>query len=394
MGTFEKGQWLRVTDNAGAPRFYSVGEVCQVESIDGTVRCVGKSGGMYPYRFEAWQPKVGDRVRLVKDGRSTTGAVGKTATISSWTGGVLVDTDEYLLDIDPPVDYKTAAVTENFTRATIDCFEPLPAPAIAAPAPLTITAGGYYKTRDGRKVGPIVVAQGPDDPWPWKLADGTRYYRNDGFSCPGWADGHRDEDDLVAVSGPPWTTEPAVIKAKYVGDQPASNDNAAPAKFKVGDRVITKSGYTFDGSPGTIVEANVNGDADLYHVKIENHPHAGDNEWSVRTDYIDFVTARAPAIVALIENGKPKPAFEPKVHASEAEATVEAERLAGVYRGQRFGIFVLSDTREADIPIYGHEWQNFAARGEKIRAIKELRAITGMGLKPAKDAVEYFLAAA
>jgi ribosomal protein L7/L12 len=57
-------------------------------------------------------------------------------------------------------------------------------------------------------------------------------------------------------------------------------------------------------------------------------------------------------------------------------------------------VFTLTTTHEEAAPIYDHKWQNLAVLGLKIDAIKELRSITGMGLKPAKDAVEYFLNAA
>src|SRR5690606_12141485 len=46
--------------------------------------------------IEAWEPKVGERVRLVKDGKSTTGAVGKIATLEAWSDGSFIDGDEYL----------------------------------------------------------------------------------------------------------------------------------------------------------------------------------------------------------------------------------------------------------------------------------------------------------
>ncbi len=58
-----------------------------------------------------------------------------------------------------------------------------------------------------------------------------------------------------------------------------------------------------------------------------------------------------PAIVALIEKGQPKPSDQPKVHKSEQAATDEAERLAVKYPGQKFGVFVLADSRIADVVI-------------------------------------------
>ncbi|WP_313666142.1 hypothetical protein [Shinella sp.] len=103
--------------------------------VDGKVRIYDAAGGHVHGDtdldiVEAWMPRVGERVQFVKDGQSTTGAVGKAATLVTWSDGSFIAGDDYLLDIDPPVNYKTVAVTPNFTRATIDCFEPLP---VAAP---------------------------------------------------------------------------------------------------------------------------------------------------------------------------------------------------------------------------------------------------------------------
>lgn len=202
--------------------------------------------------------KVGDRVRLIKDGLSTTGAVGKLATIKSWSGGKVVDNGQYLLNIDGPVDYETLAVQPQYTRASPECFE------LLAPS-LTIETGKFYRTRDGRKVGPIDhngfgVYGAPEFPGHW--------YEN-GLS---YSDNTQSLTDLIAE----WV------------DEPASNDNAP---------------------------------------------------------------ATAPAIVALIEGGQPKPSERPKVHKSEQAATDEAERLAVKYPGQKFGVFVLADSRIADVVI-------------------------------------------
>lgn len=133
--------------------------------------------------------KVGDRVRLIKDGQSTTGAVGKLATIESW-GEKLIDNGQYLLNIDGPVDYQTHAVTPNYTRATPDCFE----------LALQIEAGKYYRTRDGRKVGPM-------EKWAlggWHVAEGSfsgGLWKSDGTA---WYNGSSDSPDLIAE----WVDEP------------------------------------------------------------------------------------------------------------------------------------------------------------------------------------------
>ncbi len=47
------------------------------------VKICNKNGFMLSSRFEPWVPRVGERVRMVKDGLSTSGAVGKLAIVES-----------------------------------------------------------------------------------------------------------------------------------------------------------------------------------------------------------------------------------------------------------------------------------------------------------------------
>ena len=74
-------------------------------------------------------------------------------------------------------------------------------------------------------------------------------------------------------------------------------------------------------------------------------------EWVDAPASNDNARSSKPAIVALIEDGQPKPSEQPKVHKSEESATDEAERLAVKYPGQKFGVFVLADSRIADVVI-------------------------------------------
>lgn len=134
-------------------------------------------------------------------------------------------------------------------------------------SPLTIETGKLYRTRDGRKVGPMRRYSGG---WLYETDDHGRMWRDDGMRY--YEESRGGGSDLIAE----WV------------DEPASNDNAAPSK---------------------------------------------------------------PAIVALIEGGEPKPSEQPKVHKSEQAATDEAERLAVKYPGQKFGVFVLADSRIADVVI-------------------------------------------
>jgi hypothetical protein len=114
-------------------------------------------------------------------------------------------------------------------------------------------------------------------------------------------------------------------------------------------------------------------------------------EW---VDELVATPTTGTAIVCLIKDGKPAPVSRPYVHETGHSANVEAGRLAGVHKGDTFGVYVLRDTVRISTPEYDHEWQRLAASGQKIAAIKELRSITGLGLRETKLAVEGWLAAA
>ncbi|OJT96805.1 MAG: hypothetical protein BGN83_00280 [Rhizobium sp. 63-7] len=172
------------------------------------------------------------------------------------------------------------------------------------------------------------------------------------------------------------------------GAPAASNDNAEPAKpkFKVGDWVK----WPGNGWLRYYEVTRIEGDSfwiDSFGIPMRYSLSSCD--WLVRS-----ATSRGAdptAIVALIEDGQPKPAARPYIHDTVEAATAEANRLAAKHKGQEFGVYVLNGTFQVPKPTYDHEWQRLAAAGQKINAIKELRAITGLGLKSTKDAVEYWL---
>jgi ribosomal protein L7/L12 len=296
----------------------------------------------------AWQPKVGDRVRYKKRQYGE-------ATVIEVVGVNRVKVDTH---------GRYGICTEN-----LDDLEPLPVAAEAQPASLTIEAGKFYKTRDGRKVGPVVVTD-YDTAWGY-TSDGSAYV----FTATGRANYEGEHpDDYIAE----WVDEPAEQPAVAVA---ASNDNAAPAKFKVGDKIRHKSlGHT-----GHITKIVGNDHAEVFWTNVG---------WGATDPFaaIELLAKPTPtAIVALIEDGQPKPSERPHVHATEAAAAKEAARLASVHKGQQFGVYVLTTTSQEPAPAYAHEWLRLAAKGEKIAAIKELRSVTGMQLKPAKDVVEHFV---
>ncbi len=253
--------------------------------------------------------KVGDRVRALQDS-------GLGAFLAGKEYEVLAVTDE-----------RITAINERGQRDIWGehYFELVPVAKVPEDQPaLKIEAGKYYRTRDGRKVGPMEAwcfggwhsdrAEYPLNGGVW-LDDGTAKYA-----------GAKDSHDLIAE----WVD--VSVKA------------AAPFPF------------------------------------------------ILRNLEFSFVPVAKPAIVALIENAQPKPSAAPHVHANETFAAREAARLAGIHKGQEFGVYVLTQKVSEPAPSYKHEWQRFAAKGEKILAIRELRSVTGLGLKAAKDAVEHWIA--
>lgn len=297
-----------------------------------------------------WKPKVGERVRFTDKcekgwwfGPLTKNKEGVIVGPASWSG--FGDDFEFDVKVEGEGTGHVAMKHIEPITATADATEaPVAAeaqPAAPAPAPLKIEAGRYYKTRDGRKVGPIVVAQGEYSPWPWKSYEGltTYYFKDSGFSCPGSLRDHRDEDDLVALWEEPTTK--------------ASNDNGP--KFKTGDRVkvtTSRHGDSQIGKTGVVINDNYRGGDLTIEIRYDTPMPSGlyHNQYSVSD--LELIAAPAPtttAIVALIENGTAKPATRPKVHASRELATAEAERLALQFPGQKFGVFVLADSKIADI---------------------------------------------
>ncbi|WP_312412034.1 hypothetical protein, partial [Shinella sp.] len=195
----------------------------------------------------------------------------------------------------------------------------------------------------------------------------------------------KHDADLIAE----WVDEPAAVAAPAVSE--ASNDNKP--KFKVGDRVTVICNKTNGGDPirqyalgGTYritqIVKDLNGnDA----VMLDNH-----HQYIKQGQFYLTTTA----IVALIEDGQPKPADRPYVHLTEEAAAKEAKRLAGVHKGKQFGVFVLTTTAEEAKPVYRHEWQRLAADGRKDSAYGELAKVAGLRLPVARRVVLDWLAEA
>ncbi len=253
--------------------------------------------------------KVGDRVRVIKTDLFRQGTrVGDIGFVTSSRGN-LVSFD---------LHHEASGVIDQLA---IDPWKSIEL------APLKIEAGKYYRTRDGRKVGPLMARNNDSYAFAADIAGdiGIRIFQKDGVHGSRWI-GNEPNLDLIAE----WVDEP--VKA------------AAPVQF------------------------------------------------ILRNDVFSFAPVANPAIVALIENGQPKPSVAPFLHANETLAAKEATRLAGIHKGQEFGVYVLTQKVSEPAPSYKHVWQRFAAKGEKISAIKELRSVTGLGLRAAKDAVDHWIA--
>ncbi len=309
--------------------------------------------------------KKGDEVRLIKsEDYNGNGRYGKTGEIGTVIRYDAIDHTYY-------VDF----IESGQWWAKASNLEP-------SAATLKIEAGKFYKTRDGRKA--KIERSHYGDSYDFVATveglPGNKVYKKDGKHGSRWI-ANNPSDDLIAE----WIDEP-VTKP--------SNDNAKP-KLKVGDRVeITANDnyrVSFVGSFG-IVKAAPGNAAAGFRVELDDGREFPfwPSEMTVRPGSQPPTTA----IVALIESGQPKPSSTPHVHTSEVAAHKEATRLAAKYKGKKFGVFTLTATHEEAAPVYDHKWQNMAALGLKIDAIKELRAVAGLDLLSAKRAVEAFEQAA
>lgn len=360
---FKVGDWVRSLVNWGD---IEAGKIYQIPHLDGDGEpwfTPDGTGGWSDYltldEIEPWQPRVGERVRIVNPRHDfKRGHKGREFTVDEQHGSY---------------DGEPAFVGYPESRPyiwTASELEPV-ASAVTTPektATIKIVADKFYKTRDGRKVGPAFI-----------FGNIATFGNAGNYASAVWSDDGRSssrddklslkDNDIIAE----WIDEP-VAKA--------SNDNAKP-KFKVGDIVTPSHGWSKDNATVTQIKDG------RVSVRWNNVASGSENGW--REDELSPVLPRpTTTIVALIEDGQPKPSSTPHVHTSAAAAEKEAKRLAAKYKGQQFGVFTLTTTHEEAAPVYDHKWQNMAALGLKIDAIKELRAVAGLDLLSAKRAVEAF----
>ncbi|MEB2845889.1 hypothetical protein [Endobacterium cereale] len=381
MGKFEIGQRLRVIDNITAPLSYKKGEVGIVEEIyhQDMVRLAGKSAGMFEHRFEPWVPKVGERV--------TTNKTTRVNIERHWNDhfrhseGDIINGALVVTSVAEKNTGSNIGLSNKEGRSFFYMPESTLRPADPAPAALTIEAGKFYNTRDGRKVGPVTH-------------NGHGVFGAPGFGSNRWYATGRSYSDAKTL--------PTDLIAEWVDEPKAGNDNGGVAnligksktvqvtrpKFKVGDIVRRSNNYSL-GRQLRIKE--VINDDNYTAVWTDGGPGSTHGWRAHEFELVTPTPTTNPAIVCLIENGQPKPSTTPHIHADEAKAGKEAARLAGVYKGKEFGVFVLTSSTSQPAPVYKHEWQRQAAAGNKIGAIKELREIASLDLLSAKKAVEVFI---
>ncbi|AYM05699.1 hypothetical protein [Agrobacterium tumefaciens] len=376
MGEFKKGDFVRrttgesLTTNAGRHGAGFVGQIADiVKGFTTDIVFTNGHAGLIE-NYEPWQPRVGERVRVARaELQHKSAAIGLEFTVikEAYKVGNGVQT----WGGDNAGGYVWRA----------DELEPILAPATPEqPATIKIEEGKFYKTRDGRKVGPAFVS-GNIATFGSRSNHASAVWSDDGRSSYRGDQTSLKDNDIVAE----WIDAPEA-KAN------PSNDNSQP-KFKVGDRVkiVSNSRESYlDKSIGS-----------FFTIKTKDGPNntgwSGPSEenpywWPAQDlELANITSPTAIAIVAPIENGQPKPSSTPHVHTSAGAAEKEAKRLAAKYKGKQFGVFTLTTTHEEAAPVYDHKWQNMAALGLKIDAIKELRAVAGLTLRGAKDAVEAWI---
>lgn len=153
--------------------------------------------------------------------------------------------------------------------------------------------------------------------------------------------------------------------------------------FKVGDRVFITYGHGWDG-PAIVTEME-----ETYFCAA----CANGSEGGFAYEFASLTPPTSPCIVAWIDNGQPKPAARPHVHADRATAEAEADRLSRTKPGREFGVYELVATRHQPRE-YEHEWQRLAVGGKTYDAKSRLSSIAGIEFYQAANIVNDFLRAA
>lgn len=367
MADFKKGDWVRALVDWSDTVAGDVMRVARVQ--DNGVWCIdriGEDSFMSNSEVEPWTPKVGERVRVTEKANSAWAGEGEVTAIHPGFGT-------------HSLSMQTGCRAGNSGDFLLNEIEPLSVAAEAKPAapvaePLTIQAGKFYKTRDGRKVGPMKYNDLGSG-----FSDISKTLTSQKWNADGrYIIGTTSPLDLIAEWQEHVDITAATIDAINDEYGPVAREVPVPKqKFKVGDRVLVTCNKTNGGFP--IVKYII---GEVYKV-TSIVPDLNGNDAALLNGHYQYLkhsqfTLMEPAIVCLIDNSRPLPATRPRVHDSVEAADKEAARLASVHKGQEFGVFSMTGTPHKVEKTYEHEWQRLADQGKRADAEKELRRITGM----------------
>jgi len=233
--TITTGKFYRTASGAVTGRV-TKGDTGFEAVVDGRVRIFDKAGGHVHGDddldiVEAWVPKVGERVRFTDECSGKCWFFGPDTKFKS--GVVTVDNhnrEYYRFRVD---------TGDGIAFINIQHIEPLPvAPLpVAAPQPaaLKIEAGRYYKTRDGRKVGPMEIDDwGDGQPW----TDGFQWFCNDG----NWSNSEAESSNDLIAEWQDTPSAPVAAQVDTIAEEYGPVITASEPKFKVGDRVKAVKG--------------------------------------------------------------------------------------------------------------------------------------------------------
>lgn len=287
---YKKGDWVRCIDDSDTA-VVRVGEIYKIHNADRYfIYTVDRpAGGMYLHRFEPWQPKVGERVRVAKHVNSYGDPIRMDLPIGSVH--TVTRVGDALSNKDRP-SFTLSGSDVHFYL--VENLEPVTdtLPVAEQPAALTIQAGKFYKTRDGRKVGPMVARS-----WGGFFDDSLSVTSQHWSASGTFIEGCISNLDLIAE----WVDTPvAQPVTNHAATVDAINDEYGPvvrevpvlvaeqpARFKVGDRVVERN-YLGDGVDcfGTVLSVSDDGTT----VYAEDWT-AGVKSGSLCIDYLELVVA-------------------------------------------------------------------------------------------------------
>lgn len=298
-----------------------------------------KGRELEPLAAAEWVPKVGDRVRRVRHtGTISNCRIGHETTITR------------LLSHGRGFWYEGEDGSEQ-NSSRLDDWEVI--------SSFTIEAGKFYRTRDGRKVGPMrhsnrasfeEGANGESYPY---YADGYTY--TDAGRCH-WNPKEDHRSDLVAE----WVDEPEDLEAVEAEVREllrATPEPAAPpAKFKVGDRVDLYR----DGEPvecwRNLVITEVGRDGVFeYNTDVGLLCNARELKPTAHTSPATTPQAESFIVARLTDNGQPRPNARPRVHTTLAAAEQEAQRLADRL-GDEFAVYQRVSSKTVDAGPVPTRW--------------------------------------